>query len=118
MRIGLWILPFRALRALVARWAHPGDAVAGRRPSPERIAWAVAAAGRRVPGSTCLTEALAAQILLARRGYPAFVRIGVARDGDDGIKAHAWVESEGKVLFNDPERSHFQPLPAWTEDAK
>src|SRR5262245_37866909 len=41
----------------------------------------------------CLPRALVVQMLLAREGIPAAVRIGVRREGAT-IKAHAWVEHE------------------------
>jgi hypothetical protein len=80
LRVGLWLLPFRLVRRLAGRaggeHAGPSD---DRRAAPERIAWAVGAASRYVPAATCLAQALAAQALLGRHGYPAVLRIGVAR---------------------------------------
>ena len=82
LRLALLALPFPVVTRAVARLAHlratPADA-----PGPERIAWAVHAAARRVPlGAGCLAQALATQILLARCGHPARLRIGVARTTD------------------------------------
>ncbi|MBI4613045.1 MAG: lasso peptide biosynthesis B2 protein, partial [Planctomycetes bacterium] len=70
----------------------------------ERIAWAVSAAGRRLPGTTsCLAEALAAQVLLAREGHRARLEIGVARGEGESLAAHAWVECGGQILLGTPE---------------
>src|SRR5262245_44841308 len=41
------------------------------------IVWAVQAAAARLPGTTCLAEALVAQRLLWADGHPAQLRIGV-----------------------------------------
>jgi hypothetical protein len=38
-------------------------------------------------------------MLLARRGYPALLHIGVAKGKEGQFQAHAWVESEGKVVI-------------------
>src|SRR5438309_451978 len=84
---------------------HATDAIDARRGMhPDRVVWAVVVASRYVPMSTCLTQALAAQVLLARRGYSAHLHIGVAKEGAEAkLKAHAWVESDGKVLIGSSE---------------
>jgi len=62
--------------------------------------WAIKAVGRRLLGSRpCLTEALAAQWLLARSGIETVIKIGVATSDDGCFLAHAWVEHEGKVII-------------------
>ena len=117
IRLGLWLLPFRTLRRLVTRFqGHPsglpetGSEVS--RLSIERIVWAVARASRSVPQATCLTQACAAQILLTRRGYPASLRIGVAKGEGGQFEAHAWVETQGRVVLGGPQLARFTPLPA------
>lgn len=140
IRLGLWLLPFQTLRQLLAKMTqNTNDArlhkvMAGRRsqaeaasdapprPSPalgrvregdamDAIVWAVVVASRYVPRSTCLTQALTAQVLLARRGVPASLHIGVAKEGAEArFGAHAWVESEGKVLIGGSEPGRYTPL--------
>jgi hypothetical protein len=84
-------------------------------PSSERITWAIAAVGRRIPLlSRCLTQAVAAKILLARCGHPALMRIGVSRNENGRLEAHAWVESQGVVVMGAPAVDHFIPL--WSID--
>jgi hypothetical protein len=113
IRIGLWLLPFRTLRHLVVRVAPE---------SPERqevdqafldrVVWAVTVASRCVPKATCLARALAAQVLLARRGHLVHLRIGVARSETCEFEAHAWVECQGRVVIGGTEAPwRFTPLP-------
>ena len=64
----------------------------------ERIAWAVAVASEYVPNATCLTQALAALVLLQREGYGTCLRIGVARSAEGQFEAHAWLERDGRIL--------------------
>ena len=101
VRLGLWLLPFQTLRRLLARAARtplPGD-VAGH-PSPERVVWAVEAASRYVPETrTCLVQALAARVLLVRRGHQVRLRIGVTKSKEGRLEAHAWVESEDRSIL-------------------
>jgi hypothetical protein len=76
-----------------------------------RIAWAVEVASLYVPKTTCLVKAFAAHELLAREGLPVDLRIGVTKSGGTRFQAHAWVETQGKVVIGgDP--TAYTPLPA------
>ena len=99
-RLGLWLLPLPTLRRLLAK-LRPTESISpeGRSANIERIAWALAVASCYVPAVTCLTQALAGQILLAQYGEPALLRIGVAKNEAGKLEAHAWVESRGRVLI-------------------
>jgi len=58
------------------------------------------AAARRCPvGSTCLTRALAGQLLLRKAGIESRLCIGVMRDQRHAFQAHAWLERDGKVIL-------------------
>jgi hypothetical protein len=65
-----------------------------------RIAWAVNAVGKRLTGTTCLVEALAADSMLRRHGHVPTLRLGVHDDGSvqSRLDAHAWVECGGMVV--------------------
>ena len=80
-------------------------------PLKTQLVWAVRPASHYVPGATCLTQALAAQLLLERYGYPAHVCIGVAKSGENqgAFQAHAWLESDGEVVVGESEID-FVPL--------
>jgi hypothetical protein len=107
LRLAFRALPFRLLERVVHRLAR-------RRTTPptstEHIAWAVATVGRRLPGTTCLLQALAAYVMLARRGTEAQVHIGVARDRGRPLESHAWVESEGRVVLGDTGLDRYVPM--------
>jgi hypothetical protein len=78
-----------------------------------RIAWAVTTAGRRLPfQTTCLVDGLVARVMLRRRGYLARLRLGVQpRSPEGSLKAHAWVECDGKVVVGHAEDLHrYTPL--------
>ena len=80
--------------------------------SSDRIPWAVEVASRYVPFATCLTRALAVQMLFTREGYPAHLCIGVAKSKEYRLEAHAWVESEGRIVTGDlKDISRFNLLP-------
>lgn len=100
MRAALKVLPFRQVMQYVRQAAQQlksrtrADASYRR-----RVTWAVSAVGHRLmPDRPCLTQALVAQFLLLRRQCPTHLRIGVAKDEDGTLTAHAWLEYEGQVI--------------------
>jgi hypothetical protein len=115
IRVALWIAPFRVLLRVVDRGSRP---VRGARSADEaaHIAEGVEIAGRLIPDATCLTQALAALLLMRRRGLDAELRLGVRRDGAGSVEAHAWIESAGRVLVGAREARAFSPLTSGRHD--
>jgi hypothetical protein len=109
IRLGLWLLPFKTLRKLLARTTRGTGQV-----PIDRVAWAMTAASRYVPAATCLSQALATQALLRQRGYEACLRIGVVKNQDGQLQAHAWAESGGVIVIGGPESAleRYVPLSA------
>lgn len=101
VRAGLWLLPFSSLVQLVERLSRPARLGAHRDSQTEEVANAVRRVASYVPAATCLTQALALSLLLSRRGETSRIKIGIARDADGGLKSHAWVEQDGRVLIGD-----------------
>jgi len=65
----------------------------------DRIVRAVGSASRLVPRASCLTQALAAQFILARAGFPSQIRVGVAIHDHGKFVAHAWLVRERRVVM-------------------
>jgi hypothetical protein len=75
------------------------------------VAWAVETAGeKKWIRAVCLPRALAAQIMLRRRGIASEFCLGVARNGASLI-AHAWVEIGLRVVVGGEGRHRFAKLP-------
>lgn len=111
IRLGLWLLPFPILQRLLTKMTQTQE-------SPTqiplaRVVWAVTVVSRYMPGEVkCLARALATQILLARHGYQAQLRIGVAKGERGQLEAHAWVESQGKIVIGGIKNlGRYTPLP-------
>jgi hypothetical protein len=114
IKLGIRLLPFQTVRRLLAQVA---DARVRLRRidsfSAKRVGWAVEIASCHTPGvKTCLAQALAVQVLLRRRGYPALLHIGVVRAGQEQFEAHAWVESDGEVVIGGSKLERYTPLTA------
>lgn len=115
VRLGLAVLPFRSVLRLVRRFARPSRSLPPSAGERDRLVWAVHAVGRRLfPSKPCLTEAMAGFLLLRRRGIPAELHLGVEKDGEKpGIRAHAWLESEGRVVVGGEDSpSRYRRLPS------
>lgn len=98
--MGLRIFPWLRLQRFLLKLADwQLHFLASNRASANRIAWGVRASSHYVPKATCLPQALAAQYLLARSAYPADLQIGVTRDKNGKLEAHAWVISENQIII-------------------
>lgn len=116
--IGLRTIGFDSVRRRAMKmswrshsWCGPPPRRTVSPPPPERLAWAVRAAGDAIPGgSNCLVLALATQALLTRYGYPSALKIGVHKSADGRLAAHAWLESAGAVIIGDFELDSYKTL--------
>ncbi len=108
-RVALWCMPFNSARRLTLPGRAVSDKLASIRVS--RMAWAVQAAGRRIPSASCLTRALVMERLLLRAGRSPVIYIGVSKDAERGFESHAWVEHEGAVVLGDDgQLNRFVPM--------
>lgn len=114
IRAGLRVLSFARLRSLLATLARSGPRKDGSGGvSRERAVWAIETASRHVPAiGTCLTQALALQVLLARMGCQSHLRIGVTKNADRTFIAHAWLEKDGLILIGEAGHRNYTPMPA------
>lgn len=109
--VSLRLLPFAMVQRLFASRIAPSGRMHHRQHPIERLLWAIDAASRYVPGASCLSLALAGRMMLNREGYPAHIHIGVAKDQTSSFAAHAWLESEGRIVIGGHEStSLFVPL--------
>ena len=106
LRFGPSSLTGRLLKRAAA--TQPGTA--DRRVVAEVVS-AVKSASARVPGSTCLAQALAGWVMVTRRHESAVVRLGVDRDPARGFRAHAWLECNGENVIGEQVASEFVPFP-------
>ena len=95
--MGLKVLGIRRTEALLSR---PVAALRDEDDAIAAIPRLVAAAARRAPWRpACLPACLAAKRMLAAHGCDAQLRVGV-RPAKGGVEAHAWLEREGRRVFD------------------
>jgi len=111
VRLHMATRPFQKTLALHRRLEGKAPPDPGPDPElPARVEHAVERAARLLPGTHCLPQALAGRILLARRGIPCDLRIGVAGRGEEGLSAHAWLEMDGRAILGARAGQTFTPL--------
>ncbi len=102
VRLGLTLLSYRTLRRLIPKLFPRVTSGNENVVSPTRMGrlmWAVRSTARFVPAASCLTQAITAQILLAHHGEKTCLRIGVTKDEKGEFKAHAWIESQDRIII-------------------
>ncbi len=102
VRVVLSLVPWPRFPALLARLTAQPSVKSGVVPTAEQLAWDVLVVSSYVPRATCLTQALAGQVLLTHYGHRAVVRVGVTKEeGKRTFQGHAWLESDGRVVIGE-----------------
>ncbi len=118
IRLGLSLLSFKAILNLLDGNREKHIVLKNNEQlSPDKISWSVEVASRHVPLTTCLIKALTTKVLLARQGYQSSLNIGVTKSEKGHLDAHAWVESEGRIVIGGlKDLSRYAPLPPINEE--
>ena len=105
-RLGAFVSPQEA-RAVQASWPQSPELVA----RAQLIGWAVTRAARYVPfKAVCLPQAMAARIMLKRRGVASVMHFGAARGEEKPIDAHAWLDAAGVEVTGYPVAAGFSEI--------
>ena len=115
-RLALLLVPFPRLARTLGTFVPPNDpraAQAKASGSPEQarlareIGWAVTRAARYVPfKAVCLPQAMAARLMLGRRGVASVMRFGAGRGDQKPFDAHAWLDAAGVEVTGYPIAPH------------
>lgn len=92
-RFGLWLLPFARLTWFFERGGQDKLRGAERTRVREGVQWAISEASLYLPGETvCFPRAIAAQLMLRRRGITTTLYYGAATLPTRELKAHVWLQ--------------------------
>jgi len=99
-RLSILTIPFRMLAPFLGR--HMAESSNMTTPNNrffvDRVSWAVQTASRHLPWKcNCLPQAIAGKSMLKCRGVHSTLYLGLAKDGDGNLQAHAWLRS-GNIL--------------------
>ncbi|HZZ90826.1 MAG TPA: lasso peptide biosynthesis B2 protein [Caulobacteraceae bacterium] len=119
-KLALLAVPFPQLARRIGKFVAPTDArVAERRQAASssdaalaaQIGWATVRAARHVPfRAVCLPQAMAARIMLRRRGVASVLHFGAAKGRDKPIDAHAWLDAAGVEVTGYPVSDQFAEI--------
>jgi hypothetical protein len=119
--VAIRLLPFRRTAALMGgkeRDVRRGDSAELAR-TVNRCAWALHFWADRVPWrAVCFQRGLALHWMLRRRRLPSLLHYGVAQSAAEGLRAHVWVSSGGRIAMGGEQAAEFTCLasfPAATE---
>ena len=105
-RLGAFVPPTDERVTLATRGASTRDAQLA-----EEIGWATVRAARHVPfKAVCLPQAMAARIMLRRRGVASVLHFGAAKGRDKPIDAHAWLDAAGVEVTGYPAARQFAEI--------
>lgn len=100
IRVMLWVMPTRSIQRLVdSNSLSSPQSAAVNSERVQTIVGYVKTVSRYVPRASCLTQALAALLLLRESGQTVEMKIGVAKDDRSGLIAHAWLEKDGQIIL-------------------
>ncbi|MBF0549397.1 MAG: lasso peptide biosynthesis B2 protein [Deltaproteobacteria bacterium] len=100
-RLAIMVLPFRRIAPYLGQhMAVSSEAIDQENLTELRsIARAIDTASRHLPWECkCLTQAMAARVMLRRRRIPCTLYLGLAKDQNRNLQAHAWVRSGRLIL--------------------
>lgn len=116
-RAALILMPFPRLARRIGRFVPPAEAkeAAVIQPEHELIArevrWAVLRAAHHIPfKAVCLPQAIAARMMLNRRGVSSVMHFGAATGKEKALDAHAWLDAAGVEVTGYPAAKNFAEI--------
>lgn len=119
-RLALIFIPFPRLARRLGAFVPPSDPQAlqaRERAAPdqmrvaEEVGWAVTRAARHVPfKAVCLPQAMAARVMLKRRGVASVMHFGAAKGETKPLDAHAWLDAAGVEVTGYPVANEFTEI--------
>jgi len=105
-------IPFRQIyRFLHANWNIRTRAILDSAENIELVMLSLSRAANLLPWkSLCLSQSIAAFVMLRRRSIPAVMFVGVKSLEDSSLLAHAWVHTGHAVTDENPENSTYAAL--------
>jgi hypothetical protein len=99
--LALLLLPFRRLAPWLGRHMEvsPESQSAAEQQTVQHVRSAIRVASRHLPWQPqCLAQAIAGTTMLRIRHIDGTVYLGLAKDGDREIAAHAWLRSGSTIV--------------------
>jgi hypothetical protein len=118
-RLGILIIPFRRIAPFLGEHMaeSPQRMAPAHRDHVERISWAIKTARRQVPWEcTCLAQAMAAKGMFKLRGFQSTIYLGLAKDGEEKLVAHAWLRCAEVTVVGMRGKGRFTVVSTFSEE--
>jgi hypothetical protein len=119
-RLALIFIPFPRLARHLGTFVPPTDPRAAQAQTvvtpdqihlAKEIGWAVTRSARYLPfKAVCLPQAMAARIMLKRRGVQSVMHFGAAKGTEKPLDAHAWLDAAGVEVTGYPVAQNFAEI--------
>lgn len=121
VRFSILFIPFSKLARRIGKYKEESTKQLSDREKyiVYNVAWSVVAIAKRTPWeSKCLVKALTAQIMLKQRKISSTLYLGVSKDNEKKLKAHAWLRCGEDIITGDNEREGFTVVAKFANNAK
>ncbi len=118
-RFVIRVLPFRWVAPHLGRPMAESPVVVGAtdRQQARRIHWVVQAIARHAPLKfVCLPQAIAAKWMLRRRRVPSTLYLGLKREGESDLTAHAWLRVGDLIVTGRHESASHTAVASFAEE--
>ena len=100
-QLAIRLVPFRRIAPFLGKHMaeSPQTIAPAHRGLAERISWVIKTASRHMPWEhKCLAQAIAAKVMFRLRSIPSTIYLGLAKEGDERLSAHAWLRSGDMIV--------------------
>lgn len=119
IRFAILFIPFNKLARIAGKYKEESSQIISdeEKAITRKISWIVFVVSNRTPWeSKCLVRALTAQIMLSTRKVSSTLYLGVARDEEKKLIAHAWLRSGENIITGAHEMAGFTEVAKFAND--
>ncbi len=112
-RLAILVVPPKYLLSILGKEGSETPEEVNRREllRAYKIGWCVNKVSDYTPWqSKCLVEALTAQLLLKTLGISSTLYLGISREGENKLIAHAWLRCGQLIVTGGDEKEHFKTV--------
>jgi hypothetical protein len=118
-RLAILLIPFRQIAPFLGKHMteSPQSIVPAHRGLAERVCWAIKTASRHVPWeSKCLAQVIAVKGMFRLRGIPSTIYLGLAKEEEEKLIAHAWLRTGDVTVVGTPPIDQFKVVSTFAEE--
>ncbi|MDW7755890.1 MAG: lasso peptide biosynthesis B2 protein [Brevefilum sp.] len=118
VRLASKLVPFKRLAPFLGEPASTPDIEINQSTEAfvKSIAWAIRIMAKYLPWTpSCLEKSMAAKRILQRRRIPSTLYLGVAKNNQNVLDAHAWLQCGPFIVTGETNHQHYINLISFTD---